>query len=75
MAHYGPLLRPIHDSDLGIPYASCLYQSRLQAHGMRLSMSRKGNCYDNAVVDSFFSTLKNEWVFHQTFLDPGNTLA
>lgn len=32
-------------------------------------MSRKGDCYDNAVVESFFSTLKNEWVFHQTFHD------
>jgi putative transposase len=36
---------------------------------MRPSMSRKGDCYDNAAVESFFSTLKNEWVFHQTFLD------
>jgi transposase InsO family protein len=32
-------------------------------------MSRKGDCYDNAVVESFFSTLKNEWVFHQIFFD------
>jgi transposase InsO family protein len=59
----------IHHTDQGIQYASRLYRSRLQAQGMRPSMSRKGNCYDNAVVESFFSTLKNEWVFHQTFLD------
>ncbi len=59
----------IHHSDQGMQYASRLYRSELQAHGMQPSMSRKGDCYDNAVVESFFSTLKNEWVFHQTFLD------
>lgn len=59
----------IHHTDQGIQYASRLYRSRLQAQGMRPSMSRKGNCYDNAVVESFFSSLKNEWVFHQTFFD------
>jgi len=36
---------------------------------MQPSMSRKGNGYDNAVVESFFSTLKNAWVFHRSFLD------
>lgn len=59
----------IHHTDQGIQYASRLYRSRLQTQGMRPSMSRKGNCYDNAVVESFFSSLKNEWVFHQTFFD------
>jgi transposase InsO family protein len=69
VAHRDPSPGLIHHSDQGIQYTSSLYQSRLQAHGMQPSMSRKGNCYDNAVVESFFSTLKNEWVFHQTFLD------
>lgn len=67
--HRGPSLGLLHHIDQGIQYASGDYQRQLQAHGMRPSMSRKGDCYDNAAVESFFSTLKNEWVFHQTFLD------
>ncbi|MBI5379343.1 MAG: IS3 family transposase [Nitrospirae bacterium] len=69
VAHRSPSPGLIHHSDQGIQYASGIYQSPLQSHGMRPSMSRKGDCYDNAVVESFFSTLKNEWVFHQNFLD------
>ena len=69
IAHRSPSPGLIHHSDQGIQYASRVYRNRLQAHGMRPSMSRKGNCHDNAVVESFFSTLKNEWVFHQTFQD------
>lgn len=59
----------IHHTDQGMQYASRLYRNRLEDLGLRASMSRKGNCYDNAVVESFFSSLKNEWVFHQTFFD------
>jgi transposase InsO family protein len=59
----------IHHSDQGMQYASGTYHAVLQAHGLRVSMSRKGNCYDNAPVESFFSTLKNEWTWHQTFQD------
>ncbi|MDC4207138.1 MAG: IS3 family transposase (plasmid) [Candidatus Manganitrophus sp.] len=69
VTHRGPLPGLLHHSDQGIQYASGAYQRQLQVHGMRPSMSRKGDCYDNAVVESFFSTLKNEWVFHQSFLD------
>ncbi len=69
ITHRRPSPGLVHHTDQGIQYASRLYRNQLQAHGMRPSMSRKGNCYDNAVVESFFSTLKNEWVFHQTFLD------
>jgi putative transposase len=69
IAQRRPLPGLIHHTDQGIQYASRLYRSRLQTQGMRPSMSRKGNCYDNAVVESFFSSLKNEWVFHQTFFD------
>jgi putative transposase len=50
----------IHHSDRGIQYASHAYQALLAERGIGCSMSRKGNCWDNAVVESFFSTLKRE---------------
>jgi putative transposase len=55
--------------DQGIQYTSGLYQACLTTHGVVPSMSRKGNCYDNAVVESFFSSLKNEGTDHVTFPD------
>jgi len=51
----------IHHSDRGSQYAGCEYQNLLGACGMICSMSRKGNCWDNAVVESFFHSLKTEW--------------
>lgn len=53
----------IHHSDRGSQYASRIYQQTLRSNGIISSMSRKGNCYDNAVVESFFSTLKAECCF------------
>lgn len=50
----------IHHTDRGSQYASIDYCKALQKHGMIPSMSRKGNCWDNAVAESFFSTLKTE---------------
>lgn len=50
----------LHHSDQGSQYASEDYQRVLEAHGITCSMSRRGNCYDNAVVESFFGTLKTE---------------
>ena len=50
----------LHHSDQGSPYASEDYQLRLDAHGITCSMSRRGNCYDNAVMEAFFSTVKSE---------------
>lgn len=50
----------IHHTDRGSQYASGDYQEALRRMGMVPSMSRKGNCWDNAVAESFFSTLKNE---------------
>ena len=50
----------LHHSDQGCTYASEDYQAVLDAHGITCSMSRRGNCYDNAVMESFFSTLKSE---------------
>ncbi len=52
----------IHHSDRGSQYASSQYRQRLAAAGARCSMSRRGDCYDNAVVESFFGTLKTELV-------------
>jgi transposase InsO family protein len=49
-------------SDRGSQYASYAYQARLATYGMRGSMSRKGNCWDNAPTESFFNSLKNERV-------------
>jgi transposase InsO family protein len=57
----------IHHSDQGCQYASGAYQQRLAQAGMTCSMSRKGNCYDNAVAESFFSTLKNELIHHRDY--------
>jgi transposase InsO family protein len=50
----------LHHSDQGSPYASEDYQKVLGAHGIKCSMSRRGNCYDNAAMESWFSTLKFE---------------
>ena len=50
----------LHHSDRGSTYASEDYQARLTAHGITCSMSRTGDCYDNAVMEAFFSTLKTE---------------
>ena len=50
----------LHHSDQGCTYASEDYQDLLDARGIVCSMSRRGNCYDNAVMESFFSTVKNE---------------
>jgi transposase InsO family protein len=50
----------LHHSDQGSPYASDDYQKVLGVHGITCSMSRRGNCYDNAAMESWFSTLKFE---------------
>ena len=50
----------LHHSDRGCTYASEDYQKRLDAYGITCSMSRTGNCYDNAVMEAFFSRLKIE---------------
>lgn len=50
----------LHHSDRGSTYASEDYQDRLAAHGITCSMSRTGDCYDNAVMEAFFSTVKTE---------------
>lgn len=57
-----PLAGLIHHSDRGSQYASKEFRQLLDVHGFKGSMSRKGDCWDNAVVESFFGTLKQEQV-------------
>jgi transposase InsO family protein len=57
----------IHHSDQGSQYASDAYQRLLREHGAISSMSRKGNCYDNALKESFFHTLKTELIHHENY--------
>lgn len=54
---------PLHHSDQGVQYSSTDYQEILERHGITCSMSRRANCWDNAVVESFFGTLKQELVY------------
>ena len=57
-----PAAGVMHHSDRGSQYASRVFQDKLVAYGMTCSMSRKGNCWDNAPTESFFNSLKNERV-------------
>ena len=59
----------VHHSDRGVQYASGDYTDLLRAHGIVISMSRKGNPYDNAKAESFMKTLKYEEVFRQDYRD------
>jgi putative transposase len=57
----------VHHTDRGSQYASAEYRAELDAHGIVCSMSRKGNCWDNAVAESFFASLKKELVHDTVF--------
>lgn len=57
----------LHHSDRGVQYASQDYRNRLGAWGLEASMSRKANCYDNATMESFWSTLKHELIYRSQF--------
>lgn len=57
----------LHHSDRGVQYACDDYQQVLNQHGINCSMSRTGDCYDNAVMESFFKTLKAELVNHERY--------
>jgi transposase InsO family protein len=67
ISHRQPKAGLLHHSDRGITYTSAQYRALLEAHGMTVSMSRVGNCHDNAVAESFFANLKNELTFHRDF--------
>jgi putative transposase len=57
----------LHHSDRGCQYTSDAYQQTLRALGIECSMSRTGECYDNAVAERFFWSLKHEWTKHESF--------
>lgn len=57
----------IHHTDRGSPYASAEYREALKSHAMLQSMSRRGDCWDNAVAESFFATLRAELVDDETY--------
>lgn len=62
-----PLPGLIHHSDRGTQYTSFEYQLLLKAHQVQPSMGRVGSCFDNAAMESFFGTLKSEWVHFQRY--------
>ena len=59
----------VHHSDRGSQYCSHAFQDALRREGIACSMSRKGNCWDNAVAESFFATLKKELVYQNDFIN------
>lgn len=67
IAARNPAAGLIHHSDRGVQYACSEYQKVIKRAGMRPSMSRKGDCWDNSVAESFFSTLKKEMIYHVKF--------
>ena len=67
LANRQPRAGLLHHSDRGSQYAATSYQRLLNEYGLIPSMSRKGNCWDNACVESFFGTLKRELVYHRHY--------
>jgi putative transposase len=68
IAKRNPVAGLIHHSDRGVQYASATFQKVLEEHECLGSMSRKGDCWDNAVAESFFKTLKAELIYHRHYL-------
>ena len=68
LLHRQPPAHLLFHSDRGVQYASSDYRGALAHAGLTASMSRKGNCYDNAAMESFWSTLKMEMVYRRVFL-------
>jgi putative transposase len=68
LLHRNPPRDLLFHSDRGVQYASAQYRHALQNAGFVASMSRRGNCYDNASMESFWSTLKLELVYRREFL-------
>jgi transposase InsO family protein len=67
LARRRPTAGLLHHSDRGCQYTSRAYRLLLEQSGMKVSMSRKGNCWDNAAMESFFGTLKEECVGHSIY--------
>lgn len=70
-----PSIGLIFHSDRGSVYAATDFVAELRTHGIRPSMSRKGNCWDNAVAESFFSSLKTEWLLEEGYETISETMA
>ena len=64
LASRAPAEELVHHSDRGSQYASEAYRKLLERHGIKCSMSRRSNCWDNAVIESFFGSFKQEWAHH-----------
>ena len=75
IARRKPAPGAIHHSDQGVQYTCHAYQQQLRESGLIASMSRKGMPYDNAVMESFFSSLKQELTHHATFFDRDDARA
>ena len=73
--HGEPSKDLLHHSDRGCQYASNAYRALLEERGISVSMSRSGDCYDNAVVESFFGSLKQELVHHVRWSDLAHARA
>lgn len=67
--HHRPPKGLIHHSDQGSQYCSSAYIEELEKNGIIRSMSRRGNCFDNACAETFFSTIKSERLHHRTYKD------
>jgi len=63
--------RVLHHSDRGVQYASRCYRAFQQRHGIECSMSRRGDCWDNAPMERFMCSLKTEWVHHERYATIG----
>ena len=75
IARQRPAAGLLHHSDRGVQYAAHGYRKRLRQHGIVCSMSRKGDCWDNAPMESFFATLKGELVEQRDYLPRGDARA
>jgi len=71
----GDITDLVHHSDRGSQYCSTAFQAALRRDRIACSMSRKGNCWDNAVAESFFATLKKELVYQCDYADPSEATA
>ena len=67
LEHRRPTSPVLHHSDRGVQYACDDYRELLRDNGLEVSMSRKGNCWDNAAMESFFGTLKQELVHREAY--------
>ncbi len=67
VAAHRPPAGLIHHTDRGSQYCAHAYQKLVKQFGMEASMSRRGNCFDNAPIESFWGSLKNELVYHRKF--------